>query len=305
MCGTIQRHFFFFLFESLSENSKAEPKKRLVNYFTAPQESAGFVQFTGFDSPHMAVAHKPNTQSVVVGLSGVVGVLGSGVASTEESIPMGKELAAITSIHGVTTIDGYVYGVGPRRSVCRRIAANKWESIADHKGSMPVPKRSETGMTDDGFNAIDAFAPNDIYCVGGYGDVWRFDGSRWWNCPVPTNLLLESVCCAGDGYVYIGASSGSVLKGRNDNWKMIHKGQMTLPFKDMVWFANKVWCTSDYGVWVIEDEKVIEADLPAEIRACSGNLSVADGVMLLAGVWGAAVFDGKRWDVIISKFEEK
>ena len=74
---------------------------------------------------------------------------------------------------------------------------------------------------------------------------------------------------------------------------------MTLAFKDMVWFDGKVWCTSDYGLWVIKDGKLKEAELPAEVTACAGNLSVGDGVMLLAGMYGATVYDGKTWTRLI------
>lgn len=138
--------------------------------------------------------------------------------------------------------------------------------------------------------------------AGGEGDVWRFDGRCWHMCPMPTNLLMESICCAGDGFVYIGLLGGGIVKGRENSWQVIHEAQMTLPFKDLVWYAGKVWATSDHGLWVIENDRVVEAEVPAEIKACSGNLSVGDGVMLLAGGYGAAVFDGKNWEVIISSF---
>lgn len=137
------------------------------------------------------------------------------------------------------------------------------------------------------------------YCGGGKGDLWHFDGSTWEQCPVPTSMYVESLCCAGDGFVYVGLQSGSVMRGRDDKWKVIHVGSLTLPFKDMVWYDNKVWCTSDYGIWTIEDGKYLEPDLSAKVRSCSGNLSVGDGVMLLAGLYGATVYNGKKWTTLI------
>ena len=297
--------FSFLLCETYVKNAEKEPAKRLLNYFSGANERAGNTEFTGFALSNIAVAHKPSVQGVIVALNGSVGSLGSGISGMETAIPRGSNMPARGAIYAVTTIDGYVYGVGGWRTVCRRIAANQWESMAHDGNGMPKPKADKNGMTDSHFAAIDAYGPNDIYCVGGVGEVWHFNGLKWRQCPMPTNWNLESVCCAGDGFVYIGAPGGSIIKGRHDSWKFIHKGEMTLSFKDMVWFADKLWCTSDYGVWVVENDTLVEAKLPAEISVCAGNLAVGDGVMLLAGVYGAAVFDGKKWEVLISKLDNE
>jgi hypothetical protein len=69
-----------------------------------------------------------------------------------------------------------------------------------------------------------------------------------------------------------------------------------MPFKDKVWFHNRLWCTSDYGVWTVERGKLKELVLPPDVKACAGNLSAADGMRLLAGLHGAALYDGTRWN---------
>jgi hypothetical protein len=79
---------------------------------------------------------------------------------------------------------------------------------------------------------------------------------------------------------------------------MVERGDMTLPFEDIVWHAGRLWCTSDYGLWTLENNRIVRADVPSEIRVCAGNLSAADGVMLLAGTNGAAYHDGERWHSI-------
>ena len=305
-CAVRDREAFsFILFETSAVLAKKEPKKRLLNYFIDGDGETGCADYNGFALPSLAVAQKPCVQAVMVGSNGKVAVQGSGVSAMEGAIPMALGAAARTDIATLTTIDGYVYGVGGWRAVCRRTGLNQWESIAHEGNGMAVPKASRSGSSNSHFEAIDAYGPNDIYCVGGVGEVWHFNGLKWRQCPMPTNWNLESVCCAGDGFVYIGAPGGSIIKGRHDSWKFIHKGEMTLSFKDMVWFADKLWCTSDYGVWVVENDTLVEAKLPAEISVCAGNLSVGDGVMLLAGVHGAALFDGKKWEVLISKLDNE
>lgn len=77
--------------------------------------------------------------------------------------------------------------------------------------------------------------------------------------PFPTNKLLYTVCCAGDGFVYIADFDGAIWKGRNEQWTQITHGGMTMPFLDMGWFDGRLWCASDYGIWVLEDDKLVLA----------------------------------------------
>ena len=289
----------FLLCETLGDDDEEVPRKRLINYFREPKEEIGFGQYSGFEVPTLAVAQKPKAQAVMIALNGATAVQGAGVSATEQAISRGANGAIFRGIHNSANIDGYVYVTGPWRSVARRVMADQWESIVDRNLGMPIPKPDKFGSTDSGFDSIDGFNTNDIYCAGSKGDVWRYDGKRWWQCPVPTNLLMETVCCAGNGYVYIGMAGGSILKGRENSWKVIHTDRMTVPFTDLVWFSDRVWCTSDHGLWIIENDILTKAEVPAEISVCSGHLSARDGVMLLAGINGAALFDGKEWEVVI------
>lgn len=85
--------------------------------------------------------------------------------------------------------------------------------------------REDCTQGNEGFEDIDGFNINDIYCVGGRGDVWHSDGMKWKQTHFPSNLDLYTVCCAGDGYVYISGYGGTTFKGRGDQWKQIYKGR--------------------------------------------------------------------------------
>jgi hypothetical protein len=204
----------------------------------------------------------------------------------------------------VRTIDGYVYAVGSAHTVCRRRGKNDWESL---NFNLPRPTQADFDNQDRSndmfFKDIAGFSESDLYTIAGRGVVWHYDGKKWMQVPFPSNMYLWSVCCAGDGNVYIGAQSGTLFCGRDNRWKMIHKGEFSLPFKDIVWHAGKVWCTSDYGLWTVDNGKLVAANVPDEIKVCSGHLSAADGVMLMAGHGGAAFHDGEKWQVIYNKFE--
>jgi hypothetical protein len=239
------------------------------------------------------VSYLPKEQFVGASLNDHVYVLGSGDDELEKDIPnwyQTKGVGARGGTRKLRTIGGHLYAVGGNRSLIRREGRNDWRFV----GTLP-----ENAKVDQGFGDVDGFSETDIYAAGGKGDLWHYDGKNWKQAPLPSNMDLWSICCAGDGYVYIGAESGSVFKGRNNEWKLIHRDSMALPFHDMVWFQNKVWCTSDYGLWVVENDKVLDADVPDKARACSGHLSVGDGVMLLAGMYGAALLDGKDWKMVI------
>ncbi|MDQ1834712.1 hypothetical protein [Massilia scottii] len=300
-CAVRSRTAFSFLAVEGGLNSDAS-NKRFLSYFTDEPSGSnlGMRSYSGFAGARLAASTRPKEQAIMVSRHCAVGVLGGGAPALETAIPHGKpELPLYTSMNALSTIDGMVYAVGPWRAVCRRLGADRWESVGDRK-TLPVPKRNHFGTNDDGFHAIDGFDADDIYCGGGLGDLWRFDGKRWHHCPLPTNMILENVCCGGDNLVYIGMQNGSILRGRENRWEQIHTGTFSIPFKDMVWFDNRVWCTSDYGIWAIENGNLMEPDLPAEVRACSGNLAIGDGVMLLAGMYGATVYNGTSWTSLLT-----
>lgn len=252
-------------------------------------------KYTGFLFPMLGVA--PNLGKTSVMLGRVSGVAVNGDAGDEKwpNIPKSPDGPVRTSPSNVATIDGKLYVCANWHHVCYLSDEKEWVSIRNNLTDPPAKK-----VTNFGFDAIGGFAGNDIYAAGGEGDVWRFDGQLWHQCQVPTNMLMESICCAGDGYVYIGLQSGGLMRGREDEWEVIHEDTMTVPFKDIVWYQDKVWCTSEYGLWTVgKDGKLVDADVPSLASACAGNLSTADGILMVAGLNGAAIHDGNEWHRLV------
>ncbi|BEU72599.1 MULTISPECIES: hypothetical protein [Ralstonia solanacearum species complex] len=296
-CVVRSRDIFYFILFQDWPNDVPRPfdeelESRLVPLFRAKEEKWSHSVLTGFSGLRGGATQHPKNQCVVIDLSGQVYVIGSGVDEIEQKIPgglgKGPSRGAVTSLK---QIDGWLYGCDNSRSLFKRADRNQWIEI----GPLPPTKKGRSGFDD-----FDAFSETDIYAAGGKGDVWHYDGKAWHPVPFPSNMWIESVCCGKDGYVYIGAQSGSVFQGRSNEWKLIHKGGLSLPFKDMVWFGDRVYATNDYGLWEIKDGSVKPSDAPIEITNCSGNLSVGDGVMLLAGHYGAALHDGTGWTRLFS-----
>jgi len=244
---------------------------------------------------------KPKPQ--FVGIAGRdVYSIGSGEKGFEKDIPdfeQGGPFRGTT--HKARRIDGWLYVCGGRNSLGKRVANSEWQSFTKR---IPNPKRSDRLF--NMFSDVDGFAENDIYVVGNTGQVYNYNGKDWQKKSLPTDIDFQSVCCAGDGFVYISGMHGATYKGRGDQWECLYKGHleenpmsgMVLGFKDMVWYEDRVWCTSDYGLWTIKDDKLEEADVPGFVLGCMGNLSAADGVLLLAGHGGAAFLENGQWQEI-------
>lgn len=286
--------------------SEATVPKRMIVFY--PQKDAGLRlgarEFEGYQQLMIGANRHGEDKAVCVAVDGEVFVTGGGSSEAEDGIAKGRQGPRRGAIQRVRMIGDVLHAVGGGHTVCRRRGRNDWESLGL---DLPLESRADFDdverAADMAFEDIDGFSAADLYAVAGRGRVWHCDGHRWTPIALPSSLLLYSVCCAGDGFVYIGAQSGSVFRGRGQEWTLLCRGEMTLPFKDIVWHADQVWATSDYGLWRIEGDRLIQAVLPSEIAVCAGNLSAAGGTMLMAGTHGAAYHDGQVWHSIFNRRE--
>ena len=208
------------------------------------------------------------------------------------------------SIPRVKRVNGRIYAVCRDRLLLERRGPRQWVEFP----GLERPKElldEETYPLDFGFNDLDAFGESDVYAVGGSGDVWRYDGKLWKRCDFPSNERLRTVCCAGDGNVYISGNMGSLWTGRGDRWKKLADGEHTVSFNDTVWFAGRLWCANDYGLFDLGDKGFEPAQVPADTQLTARRLDVSpDGTRLLsAGNHGASVFDGKEWQLLFSDLD--
>lgn len=175
------------------------------------------------DKIFSATTSIPFSQYVGVTMENEVFAIGSGFEGLEEPIPY--EFA----ISNTRTIGGRLYVVGSARSVVRRIDRNNWEKL--NKGiHLPAQDEIKTIREQMLFWMLLVLVvwmaslkmismPQAVKEMSGISMV--MNGGKF---IFPSNMLIESICCGQDGYVYIGAQSGTVFKGRKDQWKMIHRG---------------------------------------------------------------------------------
>ncbi|MDH4557274.1 hypothetical protein E8F11_19205 [Pseudomonas sp. BN417] len=307
-CEVRRRDFFYFVAredytqwtdwkDKGDHPSERSLHKRVMSFVRSkePTQQWGHCVLKGFSRLNSSVAFLPKEQLIVGSLSGQIFVLGAGDNEIQDEVK--PDLRG--SLRCLRTIDGSVYLAGSGRIVGVRRGKNDWQWL-----SRDTPYDKESELYSAGFGAIDGFFHDDIYSAGGDGDVWHYDGKSCRRVDFPSNVTSEAMCCGADGRVYISGYEGLTFVGRGDTWKPIKKREVIpLGFKDMVWYEDRVWCTNDNGVWWIINDEIVPADLPALAKVSSGNLSARDGVLLLAGFYGAAYLENGQWNQIFSYSE--
>lgn len=317
-CVVRDKNIFYFV--AIDESSEASPSigqslinKRVISFFRDDPEGdrCASSELQGMEVLRAGVTTFPKEQFVSVDASLKVFIMGGGdEPSFEKDIPMAVDGPARGPIEAIKQIDGYLYVASFRRGLAKRVEANTWESLCPDI-DLPTPESGHTHkeaykITEHwGFDALDGFSADDIYAAGGKGDVWHYYQGSWQQSDFPSNDLISTICCAGDGNVYIGAQSGTIYVGRKNEWKQLYRGNLSLPFRTLVWFDGKLYGSSSYGLWTLENDKMVEVELSSAIKTCAGRISVGDGVMLMAGQYGAAFLENGEWNLIFNVFQEE
>ena len=204
-----------------------------------------------------------------------------------------------------------MFAIGGPWRIFERIANQEWK---EHEES-PIPVEIGSPDRDVYINAVGnceffdlaGLSTDDMYAVGSAGTVWRRMGGQWRQLAFPSNLRLHTVAVAPDGNAYITDIRGSVWQGQDEKWQRIVHADNMLAYQDSAWFAGRLWCTNDSaGPFVLEGKAMVPAHraktdpMPAEIACFAHRIDVApDGkTMLVAGMQGAALYDGKTWTVL-------
>ena len=308
-CAVRDRNIMYFT--THEDNTEHHPvmgqskiEKALVVFYRDDEKGTrvGAHFYDGFRRLNCAVSKIPKTNVVAVDSSGQAIIFGSGDKAIEREIESSPTGPMRGGTRNLRTIGDYVYLASGLRGVCRRTGVEQWESLCPPAEFKRKASARQKQTENWGFDDIAGFSEDHFYCCGGKGDVWRYKKGNWKQCDFPSNYHLESICCGGDGRVYIGGQTGSLFVGSEDNWELIDKGGLSLPYRDLVWYNDKVWGTNSYGLWSLEDGKMKEVKLDDSIKVCAGHLSVADGVMLLAGANGAAFLEEGTWHLIFNDF---
>lgn len=256
---------------------KEIPHSTFLSIYRGQWNNAGQAQWS---TVAVCVVKAPSERFVAISEDGDVYTYAAGKSTAESIVPAPSALAAIA------TIDGYAYACGMLRQVYVRTAEGQWQAIG-----APEPPAGVTA----GFEAIAGYNEQDIYAVGWEGEIWQRAAGNWIQHDSPVNLILTGVTCSNDGYVYACGQSGTLLKGRKDQWEIIEHEIPEEDFWDIHAFGDHVYVASYSGLFQIKDGVVEPVDFGDEAPATCHRLTSAAGVLWSVGAEDVFSFDGSTW----------
>ena len=284
--------FCFVLAWSLQEDIE---KSDVANYYLVhnradPDKDFG-VEFKGDSGRRLAVNHG-ETELIMVAHGGNVLRHNRQGGKSEKMLSQEQ----IRGAESIRFIGEHFYLAGGIRRVLRRDGPENWVDVANE---VPHDLRPGVSSLALGFQDIDGFDEQDILAVGGHGDVWHFDGTAWTPVDIPTDSEISSVCCAADGFVYLGGNNHRVVRGRGDTWEIIHEDESNRIFEQIVDYEGRVLAVDEWGSSIFEITSVGIAPMDIGDYAFPPTgcrcLATGHGMLLAAGAESASLFDGTRW----------
>lgn len=316
--------YCFVLVEDKSDDDDYYPRSRFVVLSGNKPAGDNFGMLESGDFNYASIAFNPlnnenSFEYVVIDLAGSVystSKFGRRVETSihdliDTKVPFDNKRLRI-GFRKIVRALGTVYALGSHRKIYRRIGFEQWREIGEEGWGVPITKKEALDSLASlkiGFEDLSAFAENDMYAVGGEGDVWHFDGTNWLQCMLPTNEWFYTVCCGGDGVVYITDLRGNVWAGRENKWKCIAKPDLSPGSHpvDAVWFNNQLILGTLSGLLQLDNtHKTLVPYQPFGLNETnSGRLDLSpDGKTLLtSGAYGACVHDGEQWRRLFSVFD--
>jgi len=202
------------------------------------------------------------------------------------------------SIENIHNIHGTIYAVGINRAVIRREGRDKWTLI-----SKDIKKQAEEKLDvfQAGFNSIDGFnSTSDLYAGGGHSDMWHYDGEVWRGIDIPIlRMRITAVVCAGDEQVYAVGRYGTIVQGRGDRWKAIMQDLTQSDFTDAAWYEDRLYLCTTSNLYELKDGELKETNFNLnKIPFTFGHLYANDGLLMSAGEYSIAIYNGKEWNVL-------
>jgi len=207
-----------------------------------------------------------------------------------ESLARFKARPGLGNLISMRLIGNAVYIVGMQRQVYKRRLTDPDWTRADI--GCVVPEKS---LEIASFEALDGTSEEDIYGVGLYGEIWRYDGLIWRRLDSPTNVKLQAVCCVDEDTIYIAGARGLVLKGNENTWKFVNNTSTELTFWGIARYKDQIYLSTDQGsIFTICNDEIILVRTGLEPLS-TFSLHVSDGLLLSTGRKDLAIFDGSNW----------
>lgn len=224
----------------------------------------------------------PDAEFVAIGTFGQLLHLRRDGSMTESTLFRPGRIVQRGPLRGAACIGGALYCVGAAHQALR--VAPDWSVI-----DISIPPQLTRAQPDSvGLEAVQGFAPEEIYAAGWEGEIWLYDGQRWQRVGGPTNVILTAIVCAPDDHVYVVGQQGTVLMGRRDQWTPI-LSPIEENLWSAAWFFDALHASSSQQLFTLDQGKMRSVELPDQTKTFfwldsnpKAMLSVgADDVLLL------------------------
>ena len=218
--------------------------------------------------------------------------------------PLRDELlnASFSGITGVK--NGHVFTAEIFRGIWKREEKNKWSLLDKGIPQLDYYGADEALSSIHGFRDIAGFSDNDLYACGGDGDLWHYDGDKWYQIDLPTNASLDKICCGSDGQIYITTDINTVVQGIADHWRVIKQDVTDEVFENIVWYQGRCLINTQSAIYEIVDGVFSYSPLNKGMPNPASIIATNDNMLLTAsrffGIQNEiSCYDGKEWHKIL------
>jgi hypothetical protein len=188
----------------------------------------------------------------------------------------------------VSAVEGKAYAIGMGGTLCRWDAPNLWTRL-----EVGIPREVD-------LEALDGFSESEMYAVGWNGEIWRLRDNYSKRLHSPTNLILTSVCCAGDGMVYCCGQKGTLLHGREGQWDLLDHGDTSEDLWAVHWFQGSLYVSSMTFLYKLVGNHLERVRFDEDIPGSFYHLtSFSDAVLWSIGAKDVMEYNGSNWSRII------
>lgn len=199
---------------------------------------------------------------------------------------------SLKTLTSMRYIDGSLYVVGMGRMIYKRVSPNNW--VRFENGLNGVFDSSQLS----GFKSIDGYDQNNLYVVGFYGEMWRFDGKLWKQIISPTNIKLECVVSISPTQVYACGGEGILLVGNEDSWTVVDHELTTDTLWSVESFNASVYFSDSKSLYVYDGDTSKKVNMGFDKVITCSYLHANDGVLWSVGQSDIAYFDGVDWKLL-------